>query len=215
MGMSGRAQVTCDVEADATVDHCVATSEVPIGLGFGAAAIHVASGFHMNPATFDGAPVKGNYTTIIKFVHPGHSPLKPLAAIPPSSDAKLALARELIGLGRYQDLAMRTYEAIVERANQELEWSGRPSETQAAMDAFRQGVQDALDVTIERKAREAAAEMTEADLNTSVSFLKSSAGQSWLTFTYSPGPDDEDFQSRVMDAARERFCAKVQCGPPS
>jgi hypothetical protein len=216
MGMSGRAQVTCDVEADATVDHCVANTEVPTGLGFGAAATHVASGFHMIPATLDGAPVKAKYTASIRFMAPDRPIPTPtaMADAPPPSEARLVLARRLIDRGWFKDWVTRSYETAAQQANQELEWSGRPAETQAAMDAFRQGVQDVLAVILERKAREAAARMNEAELTASLAFLDSSAGQAWLAFTESADPDQAaDFQSRVMLAARARYCAKVQCDP--
>ena len=213
MGLPGVARVTCDVEADGTINQCVVQSEVPAGLGFGAAALQVVSGLHMNPATVDGAPVKAKYTVSIRFKAPETSKLiaASLAQLP-VSDAKMALASRMINLENFRLFATQNSEAVLERENQELEWSGRPPETQAAMDAYRQGFQDALADLLDRKVRKAATQMTEADLATAVAFLESSAGQAWLTLNRSAdAAEAEDFQSRISDAARKRYCMQVQC----
>ena len=213
MHLTGAVKVTCDVAPDATVDHCVADTENPTGLGFAAAALHIASGFNMNPATIDGRPVKAKYSAMIRFNLPAAdtvpaAPEQELAV----SDAKLALASRMISVENFKTAATQTYEAGIERMNQELGWSGRPSETQEAMDAYRQGVQDALAVAIERRVRRAAARMSEADLTAVVTFLESPAGQTWLTLNTTADPDEaENFQTRVGEAARKRFCAKVHC----
>jgi Gram-negative bacterial TonB protein C-terminal len=56
---SGRAQVECTVQHDGTLKDCVVSSEDPAGMGFGDAALTIASVMAMNPWTSQGTPVDG------------------------------------------------------------------------------------------------------------------------------------------------------------
>jgi TonB family protein len=56
---TGRAQVACTVRHDGTLKDCAVVSEDPAGLGFGDAALKVASVMAMNPWTAQGTPVDG------------------------------------------------------------------------------------------------------------------------------------------------------------
>jgi protein TonB len=52
------------VRADGKLESCNVTSEDPSGLGFGAAALKMASLFQMKPETRDGEPVAGASVTV-------------------------------------------------------------------------------------------------------------------------------------------------------
>jgi TonB family protein len=67
----GRASVECTVAADGTLSGCETVTEDPAGLGFGEAAMEVASVMQMSPWTKQGAPVEGARINLpIKFVLP-------------------------------------------------------------------------------------------------------------------------------------------------
>ena len=56
---SGGAEVECTVQHDGSLKSCAVTSETPAGMGFGDAALQVASVMAMNPWTAQGDPVDG------------------------------------------------------------------------------------------------------------------------------------------------------------
>jgi len=71
MNVSGRASISCTVNARGTLEGCSVTSEDPSDAGFGDAALRMSKLFKMRPMTKDGAPVDGGRITIpIKFVLP-------------------------------------------------------------------------------------------------------------------------------------------------
>jgi TonB family protein len=55
---SGVAILACKVDASGSLHDCVIESEAPAGLGFGAAALKMASLFKMKPPAIDGHPVE-------------------------------------------------------------------------------------------------------------------------------------------------------------
>jgi TonB family protein len=56
---NGLAEVVCTVQHDGSLQSCGVASEQPVGLGFGDAALQVASVMKMNPWTAQGDPVDG------------------------------------------------------------------------------------------------------------------------------------------------------------
>jgi TonB family protein len=56
---TGVASVECSVQHDGTLKDCIVASEDPAGMGFGDAALQVASVMAMNPWTAQGDPVDG------------------------------------------------------------------------------------------------------------------------------------------------------------
>lgn len=63
-GMSGKATISCQVNAQGLLEQCKVESESPAGEGFGAAALLLAPSFKMKPKTVDGRPVGGAMITI-------------------------------------------------------------------------------------------------------------------------------------------------------
>ena len=58
---TGRAVVACGVDHSGQLSGCQAISETPAGLGFGDAAVQIASVMAMNPWTLQGRPVEGEH----------------------------------------------------------------------------------------------------------------------------------------------------------
>lgn len=66
---SGKGMVKCTVMADGHLSNCKAIREDPAALGFGEAAVSLASALTINPWTRDGRPVEGAEITLpLKFV---------------------------------------------------------------------------------------------------------------------------------------------------
>lgn len=62
--VSGRAVITCDVDADGRLIGCVVMRESPEGYGFGDAALSLSPMFRMSPKLIDGKPVDGGVVTV-------------------------------------------------------------------------------------------------------------------------------------------------------
>jgi len=85
---TGSAKVACAVAQDGTLKDCAVVSEDPAGMGFGDAALLIASVMQMNPWTAEGSPVDGAHIVLpIKLVLPDSAPAAPApppAQSPPS-----------------------------------------------------------------------------------------------------------------------------------
>ncbi len=77
--IEGRATIDCRINAVGKLVDCSVTAEEPKGIGFGDAALAMASRFQMRPMTRDGVPVDGGNVRIpIRFVLPKEpEPAKP------------------------------------------------------------------------------------------------------------------------------------------
>lgn len=57
--MNGYALIRCQVQPTGRLDSCTIVEENPLGFGFGAAALGLASEYRFSPATLNGEPVEG------------------------------------------------------------------------------------------------------------------------------------------------------------
>lgn len=67
VGRDGAATIRCRVSIRGQLYKCVVVSETPPGLGFGGAAILLASRFEMKPLTINGRPAEGYVAIPIQF----------------------------------------------------------------------------------------------------------------------------------------------------
>jgi TonB family protein len=62
--LNGRASIRCRVTVEGLLTECEVDSEIPVGAGFGQAALSVAHYFKMHSASIDGIPVPGFEVTV-------------------------------------------------------------------------------------------------------------------------------------------------------
>jgi len=73
--VGGYVQMGCLVTAGGLLTSCTIVEETPPDMGFGEAALSLASKYKMKPMTFDGQPISGARVTIpIRFVAPAPPP---------------------------------------------------------------------------------------------------------------------------------------------
>ncbi len=65
-GVQGQVTLACFVELDGRLT-CTIEEEAPAGHGFGEAALALARAHVMQPATINGAPVRGRYRMVVPF----------------------------------------------------------------------------------------------------------------------------------------------------
>ena len=95
-GFSGRTALECIHDPAGVVRTCEVLSEVPEGLGFGAAAVSVVRRGSVNPPTENGVPVGARFTVRIPFNMMGETPeFRPWQGPEPDA-ASIALAEQFI-----------------------------------------------------------------------------------------------------------------------
>jgi hypothetical protein len=224
MALAGRTEISCAVSALGTLENCRIVSEVPAGIGFGAASLSMAALFHMRPKTVDGAPVAGGEVRIpLQFALPP-TPVPPAAGAtqPPVSAAALALARRLIAAdgdaqGASQGIVFGVKQ-LLDRLQQDPSAGGDTEEAQTAIAAIEKAYQDTLPTILDRQARAVASKLSSADLAAAVAFMESPAGKAWVA-QRTQGSSERQAEGQetwniVRDAAKKIFCLQVAC-PPS
>ena len=214
--LDGSATITCQAEIDGRVDECRIVSETPVGVGFGAATLRTASYFTMNPATLDGKPIRSEVTIPLRWqLAPGTGQGMPTAepTLIAVSATSLELARQIVAL---EDPAARihaSWQPMLDRQAAEIVANGEAQSGQLALDALRQGLEETIGAEVERRAHDLAAQMKESELRSTVAFLKTQGGKSWLTADQSADrAQSKDFMLRLSGAARAHLCARTSCG---
>ena len=188
MQINGGATIKCSVEVDGRVDECHVVSEYPVGLGFGAAAVRSAVYFSMKPATLDGKAVVGEVTIPLTFKLQNNEPAAESPIPAPTSPGALEAARQVFAL---QDLASRLrmqWQLMIEQMSARVVLENQAQSGEAALDAFRQGLDETLIDEVDRQARLLASRMSETDLRATVAYLESPAGKAWVAATSTADP---------------------------
>ena len=215
--LSGGAQISCAVQTDGRLDDCHVLSEWPVGVGFGTAAVRSTAYMMMKPATLDGKPVVGRVVIPLKFRLAGESaePLKPAAAPPPTSAAALTAARKVILLQDVAGHLRAAWSVAFDRLAAQAVFNGQAQSSTAALDAFRQGLDEAVAPQVDLQARLLASKMTETDLRATAAYLQTPAGKAWIvadaSASQASGKDTMDVLAR---AARKHLCAQSNCDGP-
>ena len=211
--VDGKVSMSCTVEIDGSVDKCHILDEAPIGLGFGAAALRMATQFALKPAALDGRPILAEVTIPLRFHHetqdavdPAEPPLKP------ATPAALAIATRLVELEGYRARYQAGTQQWMDGLNGQIVLAGDPTATQPLIDALRQASQDALEKAIQYRVHDEAAALSEADLSAAVTFLQSPAGQAWEAAANHDDPVERTWlQRQTAVLAKAHFCAAGKC----
>ena len=222
LGLPGKASVGCTVTTTQSLDNCRIETETPQGMGFGQAALSLTPSFRMRPANLDGTPVGGAEVSIpIHFLMEAE---RGTAFAPPQQSSKppaaaLVLAEKLYALPHAQD-DMRGW---IDRASDQIRQLGAatpPSNEQGlALAALNQAVQEIYSDNLRRREIRLAEALSERQLRDLTSFLARPEGQAWLAQNGASEKDEQSsasarFATAAMHA-RQQFCQKVTCIPPS
>jgi len=222
VGLSGRAELHCAVSALGMMERCKVGEELPVGLGFGAAAIRMAALFRMRPKTLDGVPVGGSEVNIpIRFLMP--------APPPPSSPESDGASPKALELARQLAVAMHgmsdadyvdNYVVWFEGGTDAAESSPDLDETsrQAVLDALKKAIQVELPQIVDATASALVAAYSEEDLTKIVDFAESPAGRAWFSKQIDMQTHAKAAFStvwwKIREDAASRFCAQTSCPPP-
>ena len=223
LGLPGKAGISCTVTTTQSLDNCHIEVETPQGMGFGQAALSLTPSFRMRPATLDGTPVGGAEVSIP--IHFLMEVERRTAVAPPKESSKpppagaLALAEKLYALPHAQD-DMRGW---LDRASDQIRQLGAatpPSNEQGlALAALNQAAQEIYSDNLRRREIRLAETLSERQLRDLTTFLARPEGQAWLTQNGASEKEEQSsasarFATAAMHA-RQQFCQKVTCIPPS
>lgn len=223
MALGGRAEMSCSVSALGTLEGCRIVSEIPAGMGFGAAALSMAAIFHMRPKAIDGSNVAGAQVNIpIRFAFPPTqaAPTEPPTQ-PPVSAAALALGHRLIAADGDEQSARMGIEfavkQLLDQLRRDASAGGDTPETQVAIAAIEKAYEERLALTLEREARAAATKLSNADLTAAVAFVESPAGKAWVAERLERNSERQaealEVGNTLREGSRRIFCLKVACEP--
>ena len=210
MGLAGHATISCVAMIDGRLDDCHVVEESPIGMGFGAATVRAAAYFRVKPGMKNGKPVEGEITIPLRWQTDQSHAQVAAPTLVSASPAALALGRRVVALEEVAERTRAGWQPMLEQQTAELMSQGDAQAGQAVMDAFRQGLNDAVQEEVERQAHELGAHMSEANLRATATFLETPAGKAWVeTERQSGAGSEKTFYGRVAVLARSHYCPQT------
>jgi TonB family protein len=223
--MPGYVRMTCEVKVDHTLTKCFVLSESPAGLGFGAAALEMASTFRMKPETRDGEPVGGASVTIpIPFSiaddedaedEPKVEVLPDL--IKPIDPTSKALALRLVRAGESMDRNASALQAAFDATLREsLSRPGVDPQVVSQLSlATNSATQSLISQMIEQRAEYFAKALGPEETKAALAFFESDAGKAFVSAQYGrmTGISYAEAIDRVRKQVVEQFCATRPCPP--
>ena len=221
LGMNGVVRMTCEVTKLGMVENCRIASETPKGIGFGEAALQMASSFRMRPQMVNGAPVSGALVTIpINFKMFGDQSATgtetPAEGSAPSA-SQLATARRLAAL-MVPPEAVKTSEDIVVSQMQQMADrtpGADPDQAAKAIAAWRSAYDAALPAWREIRAQAYARTYSQAELAQVLAFQETPAGQEWqkrsVEVEAAVARANRPWLLNIQSEAHKRFCEQTSC----
>ncbi len=207
MGLAGHATINCLTTTDGRLDDCHVVDENPVGVGFGVATVRASAYFRVRPGMKDGKPVEGKITIPLRWQPAQDNAEVAAPSLAAASPAALALARRVMALEKVAERLLTAWRPTLEQQTAELIAQGDAQAGQALADAFRQGLDDAVQEEVERQAHELGAHMSEADLRATAAFLETPAGRAWVETERQSGAGSRKiFYQRVAVLARSHYC---------
>ncbi len=221
LGINGVVRMTCEVTTLGMVENCRIASETPTGIGFGDAALQMASSFRMRPQMVNGAPVSGALVTIpINFTMFGdQSAAAPesAAAAPPASVAQLAMARRLASAMFSPEASKARADQMVAQIQQVAERTpgADPDQSAKAMSAWRSAYEAAMPKWRELMAQAYARTYSQVELTQIAAFLESPAGQAWQSRSAEVEQNvaraNQSWLLGIQQDAHKLFCEQTAC----
>jgi len=223
LAIDGVVRMACSVNSLGMLENCKIASELPAGIGFGPAALQMASYFRMRPRTINGAPVSGGSVMIpIRFKMYDDPPVADADQTdgPPPSPAAMASARRLATLLLAGDAEKDREERQLKQMQQMVdgaEGAGSYDQAQAtkAFLAWRTSYVEGLPAWTEIVAQRYARIYSEAELTQIVAFFASPAGEAWRTKQASMEEglvgQNRRWLTTVQKDAQKRFCDQTAC----
>ena len=224
LNMPGRATLHCTISTLGIPEACSTNDEKPAGLGFGKAALSLASIFRLRPRTVDGVAVGGGvFEWIINFaLPPDESPeASPPPRYPSPTPRALALARRLA-------VAMNSAKSVADEIAREFQAqfsqsaSGDPEESRArliAIESVKQTFGASTAELTNAMTTIYAGNFSESELEPIVTFMESSAARAWFArqgqVNDATKREAEVFWLRARDEARRHFCEQIGCSASS
>ncbi len=216
--LSGRIKVNCVVTKEGALAGCTVSDEMPVGMGFGDAAVKMTKLMLMKPETLDGEPVGGGrFEVVIQFKPPDEeSPSLAAEAGPPPSPTSMALGRRLSAAqaAEFSPTAIKAQMAVMR--DQLGEGLSTP-EVQTAFDAYEKTAVTMIAKFVDARARLYAASIPESTLAQIVGFFESPAGRQYQDVLKNSSEDDarfaKDRQRQSLEEARAMLCRRITCLP--
>jgi TonB family protein len=215
-GLTGEGKISCSVTTEGSLTDCRVYSEVPVGFGFGDAAIKMSALFRMKPETLDGVPVGGARVNIpIVFRLPesdGNLVSEPLSGSEPTSDA-LTLGRKLAAF----TVDVDEQKARVEKAAESFSGAYAPDthEKQLALEAWKQAQFDLVENELDQMAGYYARKISIAEMLEIAKFIGSPVGQDWKARESEAHASEISTAQNTTTAmkadAKARLCRQIAC----
>jgi TonB family protein len=219
IGIGGRVVLHCAVTADGVLTACSATSETPVGMGFGDAAIAMAAKFQMRPATTDGRPVEGGQINIpIRFQPPNVVAATGATSAddgPPPDPKALALAVRLAQLMRWDESLAADEDRYASRLVGWTQQAGLTAQETAALDSLKAAAGERMRSQLSAREAAIARAFSPDQLQKLINLFADPAAQQWFSrldaIQNSGAENTAASQARMMQDARKRFCEQVAC----
>jgi TonB family protein len=215
LGVQGLAKLSCQVSAQGLLQQCRVAAETPGGLGFGQAALSLASGFRLAPALV--AQAAAGKTVAVRVGFPAGEPPQSWEPPPPRSARALQLAKQLMDV---EGELVRTQAALVEDLDElmgEPPAGADPAATKDAMASIQAAANSAITHYVEQVATVIASQFTEEQLAAAVAFRATPAGKALADnapLAESLTKVTTAYAELIGEDARAHYCRAGGCPAP-
>jgi TonB family protein len=214
LGFTGLVRLSCKVETPGALADCTVDEEAPTGFGYGAAALELASagGYRLSPLQFPNGGAGRKVTVRVGFPAPSRPPPFTARAASPLS---ASVARRFFANDHTAETSRRDAELQIANYAARMPKGADKKLYEAALDAFRTGLDVATKHYLELATSVWSAGFTEPQVRALAAFLDTPAGKAWnersnelsiAAKTALAGPFEQ-----ISADARAQFCKAHDC----